>query len=230
MTIIYSSKPLKERVSHDFYPTPIEICRASIIEYTRGILNTNTTKLVLDPGAGDGVWGKAFTKYHNKLFGYKYEITGVELRDCSQPTYRDQWYNKVPYYDCWYNNTDFLTWESEKKFDIILGNPPYKYAEKFLFKCFDLLAPGGTLFFLLRLSFLESKRRYKLLYSKCPPVYVSVSTRRISFTGNQKSDNTAYAIYYWEKGYDGQLWNVGDSTLKWLDWDYDDLTDSENVV
>lgn len=197
MGIIYSTKPLPERRDYDFYPTPPELCKAV---YEANKINVNGKDLqVLDAGAGDGVWGNVLRTVNQSAI-----VTGVELRELPKPEG----------YDIWYTGTDFLKFE-DKKYDLVIGNPPYKFAEEFIRKAMEVVEDYGVVIFLLRLSFLESKKRYEGLFTEFRPIDVSVSVRRVSFSGNKKSDNTAYAVYKWLKGYNKS------TGLNWLDWSYD---------
>lgn len=197
MTIIQTNKELQPRKEFDFYPTPRELC--SSIYRECAILLWNPYLKVLDAGAGDGVWGQEFRKFSPLSI-----ITGVELRDL----------NKPDGYDNWHRSTDFMSFD-EGEYDVVLGNPPYKYAEEFVWKGLELINISGYVIYLLPLSFLESKKRYNSLFMGHAPFTVLVSTRRVSFTGNKKSDNTAYAVYIWSKQ------KRKDSILSWLDWSYD---------
>jgi hypothetical protein len=198
MTIIYSSKKLKQREPYDHYPTPLCVCRAAINVLPEDFYPGD----VLDPGAGNGVWGKAISEKYPRAL-----LCGVELRNIS-PDY--------DCYDVYQSSTDFLDIRGLMNFDLIVGNPPYKHAEEFIQKSYDLLYPDGYLLFLLRLSFLEGNKRYNNFYtSELKPKEVWVSVRRVSFTQDRKSDNTAYGIYLWQKGY------TGDTKLNWLNWEYE---------
>jgi hypothetical protein len=84
-------------------------------------------------------------------------------------------------------------------------------------KSFGLLAPHGQLVFLMRLAMLESQKRYKTWWTHSPIKKVFVSPRRISFTGDGKSDDTAYALFVWQEGYEGA------TLLDWIWWDYDNI-------
>ena len=139
MTIIYSSKPLRERDPHDFFPTPKEIVRAILKDYSE---RRSSPATIFDPGCGDGVWGEVAKEiWPNSI------ICGVDIRDVP----------KNNSYDIWHNNTDFLDYKFDyKSCDLVIGNPPFKYAEQFLEKCI-----GTNVIFLLRSSFLESKKRYQ---------------------------------------------------------------------
>lgn len=206
MTIIQTTKALADRYTNDLYPTPVEFCRAALdtLHLQKDFRN------ILDPGAGLGAWGKAvneLTKIDERFSNSK--LIGVEL---DEDTYPDD-----NYYDEWVTK-DFLEIETHRKFDLIIGNPPYRQAEEFVRKSFELLAKGGIVLFLLRLSFLEGQARGKNLWKQYPPWIVHVISKRISFTGNRKSDETAYALYRWEEPY---LHFSHPSALTWLDWDYE---------
>lgn len=197
MTIIYSSKPLREREPSDFYPTPKELIRAVLKDYA---YNHSEPKSILDPGCGDGVWGEVA-----KEFWPNAKITGIDIRKIPRNNSYDNWIT-----DDFLNSKNYMV---AQNFDLVIGNPPFKYAEQFLDLCM-----GTNVIFLLRASFLESKKRYEKYYrhkDKCP-TEVKISTRRISFTGNKKSDNTMYGIYYWLKSN-----FISQTRLGWLDWDYD---------
>ncbi len=199
MTIIYSHKPLGERKPNDFYKTPIELCRSALKILPEGFPSFR----VLDPGCGDGVWGKAYREIKSLEDSM---LIGVDIRDVGE----------LPEYDKVHIGDFRNFYDPILGFNLVFGNPPYRFAEEFIDISLDVLREGGYLLFLLRLAFLESDKRYKKYYnSGLNPKEVYVSTRRISFTENKKSDNTAYGIYLWQKGW------KGDTTLKWLNWTYD---------
>jgi len=196
MPIITTTKQLRPRTAHDFYPTPIELCYSAL-----RLINTHPYR-VYDPGAGDGVWGDAARILWDDTF-----IEGCDLRNIPQPTAYDHWTNQ-----CDYLKTDFRF-----PFDVIMGNPPYRYAEQFIRQSLRFVRPsganGGYIIFLLRLAFLESQTRGRGLWLEHPPKSIHVLVSRPSFTGNGKTDATAYAIYIWQKGW------TGITELKWLDWE-----------
>lgn len=95
---------------------------------------------------------------------------------------------------------DFLQWETEERFDIIIGNPPFSQAEQHVRKATTLLNQYGRVIFLLRLSFLCSKKRSKL-FGDFPLNSLYPVVPRPSFTGNG-NDNSEYAVFEWVSGYD----------------------------
>jgi predicted RNA methylase len=210
--IIQTSKQLRPRQKLDLYPTPVEAVRRylDIIPFEEIKCNPFNKNDVLDPGAGNGVWGWELSKRLGIMSCTSY---GLEYRDI-RPDYQ---------FDEWITGVDYLVWEPDQKFDIIVGNPPYgvdasgkkdkKTAEKWIRKSYDLLKDGGFICFLLRLGFLEGQHRYSF-WKEYPPRRVWVSSRRPSFTGNRKTDATSYSVYLWQKGYQGK------TELDWMMWDY----------
>lgn len=213
MTIIYSDKPLRLRYKNDLYPTPVEFCKAALDTLT---MNKDFGN-VLDPGAGLGAWGKALRD--NAKFTLS-NLVGVEL---DIDTYPDG-----EYYNEWFVN-DYLTWKTDMRFDLIMGNPPYGQAEEFVRKSFELLNPGGIVLFLLRLSFLESQKRGNGLWKEYAPRVVHVISRRVSFTGNRKSDETAYGLYRWQEHQLEGFYATGPPFLNWLEWNYSGEVDSISI-
>lgn len=210
MTIIHSSTKTRPRPKHDVYETPYEVAY-SALQYIKPSLKYNE---VLDIGAGNGVWGTAFVD----RFGDN-EITGVDIRDVSMP----------PAYKYWHRNFDlFAMYQSEiqKKFDIVIGNPPYNLAEECV--RFALSRKPNEVLMLLKLSFLESIKRGHGLFEEFPPYAVYVSMRRISFFKTKKSSTGDYAtaLFHWKRDdrsridpytYENYTWACG-TQIKW--WDY----------
>jgi hypothetical protein len=202
MTIIVERG--KDRHEMDYYETPQAFAATALYHIP---CQSNFVKTALDPGTGRGVWGKALRLYNTEAMLEGVEIQpfgdiGADVDDLAKA------YNK-------YWHDDFLTWKAQHKYDLIMGNPPYKLAHEFVDKCLDLLAPNGQLIFLLRLAMLESQKRYKTWWTYSPIKKVIVSPKRISFTGDGRSDDTAYALFVWQNGWDGNV------TLDWMWWDYD---------
>ncbi len=186
-------KGLKRRKEYDFYSTPLEFCKAAV-----NIINDFNPTFICDPGAGNGVWGKILKeKFPNSM------LNGVEIQPFDKPIWYDNWYLG-----------DYLKYEPfTYKYDLIIGNPPYSLAEEFIRHSFNILSDNGYIVFLLRLSFLESKKRARSLFKEFPPLNVYISVSRISFTCDGKSDDQAYAVFKWAKNRT-QNWFIG----SWLDW------------
>lgn len=205
--IITTDKEMRERDPHDFYPTPSALCVAALNLLPKYF----TPRRVLDPGAGAGVWGEVARARWSEAY-----MVGVELRDDATPNAA---------YDDWQTG-DFMLYGGSG-YDLVIGNPPYKYAEKFIRLSNEMLAPGGWIVFLLRLAFLEGQDRGAGLWREMPPQSVHVLSRRPSFitSGAKKgnTDATAYAVYVWRKPHNDQ------TTLLWLDWNPEPISEMKQV-
>jgi hypothetical protein len=211
MPIIQVKGELPKRVKLDVYPTPIEYARAAL-KRTNMFCGITSHPRVLDPGAGSGIWGQAVREQFPCA-----EIHGTEIRDVPKPEHYDFWH--LGNFENFSAKDGFFRLPT--KFDLIVGNPPYYVLEAFMDKSLELLEDSGVLSFLLPTSFSESKKRYLKYFSKTDyrkPVLILNSVRRISFTGNGKSNATAYAQYVWMKH---KSTCVGSVPTDWLDWNYD---------
>lgn len=101
---------------------------------------------------------------------------------------------------------DFLELDIDKKYDVIIGNPPYSLAKEFVEKSLNCLKDDGVLIFLLRTAFLESKSRYEF-WQKNPLSGLYTLSKRPSFTG-KGTDATSYSWFVWDKGSDKQTIKV----------------------
>jgi len=92
--------------------------------------------------------------------------------------------------------TDFTKIDlGSARFDVVVTNPPFIFAQEFLDKC---LAHSNKVIFLLRLNYLESKSRYQFFMDNSPKCVYVMSERPKFF--NNKTDSIAYAWFVWEKG------------------------------
>lgn len=184
----------KQRDKNDYYPTKKEDILKSL-----NIIGTQKINKVLDLASGSGVWGETFLEYYDDG---NIEITAVDIQN----------FPKNDKFDNWYMDYDFLKENNSDKlgnFDLIISNPPYKYAQEFIEKSFELLNNNGQMIMLLRLSFLESQKRYEF-FKKYKPKEIQVFSKRPSFTGDGKTFPMAFATYNWVKDFSG------DTKLSWI--------------
>lgn len=140
-------------------------------------------------------------------------------------------------FDYGYNNfnkkLDFLKIDAANKdlyqqYDIIT-NPPYSLSEEFVLKSIEVCKNKCAL--LLKIQFLETEFRFKHIFSKYPPKFIYVFSRRQAcskFDDFYQRDNDGnilynkkgeplkvgsavlYCWFIWEKGYNGY------PMVKWL--------------
>ena len=210
-------KSERPRRKFDFYETPYGLCKTSLFKMAQdeAIELGKPFKLydVLDPGSGSGIWGTALKHFYSSDTVAP-NITGIDI----------QYFLPNGSYDFWFVNSNFLDepWSSlpdSDLFDLVIGNPPYGLAEEFVRQSLNVLCEGGRCFFLLRLAFLESKKRHLGLFTDFQPKRVYVLSRRPSFfssseDGKKTTDAMAYAMFLWQKGWEGK------TELDWLYWEY----------
>lgn len=105
----------------------------------------------------------------------------------------------------------------KQKFDWIVTNPPYKLAEPFIRKSYNLLKDNGKMAFFLRIQFLESVQRYQLFQDLPLQKVYAFSKRQTPWKNGQQTNNgkkwastICFAWFVWQKGYQGQ------PTIDWI--------------
>ena len=209
MTTIYvnKDKELPERKTHDLYETERNLIVAA---YDYEIPDKRSLK-VLDIGAGDGRWGEEVKWINKDVY-----LVGVEIDpNRERPLGFNEWYN-----------CDFLTWETDEKFDLIVANPPYYKAEEIIRKAWNMLANDGSMIMLLRLAFQAGsddrgvvKGRYQSLWNEIYPYQVKICSRRPSFYDGG-TNGTDYGVYYWSKDAEGKCIGIPRQwTVKLMNYD-----------
>ena len=121
-----------------------------------------------------------------------------------------------------YDNTivgDFLSLNTEQRFDAIITNPPYSLAKEFAEKGLSLLKKGGKMALFLKLQFLEGSKR-KEFFEKYPPKYIYVFRNRMATwklgspinpdTGKKWAETICFAWFIWEEG------STTEPIIRWL--------------
>lgn len=98
---------------------------------------------------------------------------------------------------------DFL--QSNEKFDgDIITNPPYKYCTEFILKALDSVKEGNKVAMFLKLTTLESQKRYDEIFKNYQPktVYVFAKRKKCLKNGIDSGTSSAvcYAWFVWVKG------------------------------
>lgn len=107
-----------------------------------------------------------------------------------------------------YPNTDavdYLTYDSDEKFDLIMTNPPYSLGKEFVNKSMSMLNKDGYLIMFLKIQFLEGIKR-KPMFDKYPPKYIYVFRKRMGTwrngeefddDGKHRSTTMCHAWFVW---------------------------------
>jgi hypothetical protein len=180
-----------ERIPDDAYYTPREFIE--LLARYEDLSGAN----FLEPAAGDG----RMLEFVKCDFAQLIEIRAEaipDLENLADAAYRETKSHKMAIY-----GEDFLAWDPDhqKKFDIILTNPPFSLCLEFARKCLKHLNPGGRCIMLLRQNFLASDTRYK--FNKVAPLkHVIFLSNRPRFVNNG-TDRYDYAWFVWQEGFTG---------------------------
>lgn len=176
--------PENGRVENDYYATNPKAVEMLLTNYTFDAAT------ILEPCVGGGHIANAI----NNFFANQRVITGLDLVDRGYPNTIVQ---------------DFLTWETDRKFEGIITNPPFSLAQEFIKKGMELLTDDGQMAMFLKIQFLEGAKR-KEFFEKYPPKYIYVFRNRMATwnNGNEVDPNTGkrwattmcHAWFIWEKG------------------------------
>lgn len=185
------------RDPRDFYPTPVGLVSATLN------LISGAPNFVLDPCAGQGVWGEVARRKWNAA-----HIAGVDL---FFPDHH-------PAYNVW-EHTDFLHCPTQPVFDLVMMNPPYgKKAMAFIQHARRCLKPSGQLIALVLIGLLAAQSRLDFWTIDYSPEEVYILPRRPNFRGKgggSGTDKYNYMVVLW-----GSESNPHDPALRWLEWNY----------
>ena len=173
-----------DRHKSDYYVTPKDMIELFIKE--SGLRLAQHEK-VLDPCAGgqvlngEVVFGMPYVDVISTLTSLD-NITTLDIRDDSLAQHK----------------VDFLEWEFDKDYQLIITNPPFdcslEIAKKSIEHC---KKTKGTVVLLQRLNFLGSKSR-KPFFDENPPTYIFVHHKRPKFTNTPGTDSIEYAHFVWD--------------------------------
>ena len=165
-----------EIVILDAYYTPEKLAAALV-----DLLPIRPGEAVLEPSCGGGAFVRALLKKTPEVVAMDLdpEAPGLALTLSA----------------C----ADFLSIMPRIKPRWIVGNPPYNAAQKHVEHALE--ASAQHVAFLLRLGFLESKKRLGF-WRRHPCRKVFALSERPSFTGGG-TDSAAYALFWWDKNHRG---------------------------
>lgn len=208
--MVIITKDKKTRWKDDFYPTPLVLCESIVSNLVDKLPFVRIPGVrVLDPGCGNGHFGVAIKHHFPNC-----HLVGIDTVDRLSNSIYASVYDEFLVGDFTQPGTIGLYGKDTKTdFRLIIGNPPFKYAESFVRISHAICS--GQIVFLLKLAFLEGQDRLKSFWPKYPPNNVFVLDSRVSWDGTGKSNDQAHAIFKWNIPY-GSVY--GHTLLSWLKW------------
>lgn len=185
--------PKNKRVENDYYATNPKAVEMLLKQYD--IFGYN----ILEPCVGEGHIVNAIKDFYTN----DRNITCMDLVDRGFPNTIVQ---------------DFLTYNTSKKYDAIITNPPYSLAKEFVEKGMELLNENGQMAMFLKIQFLEGAKR-RQLFEKYPPKYIYVfrnrmatwnNGRELDENGKRWATTMCHAWFIWEKG------STTEPIVRWL--------------
>lgn len=133
----------------DFYPTPTKLIHKMLSK-----IDFRCIRSVLEPSAGKGDLLEGINKkfecaqYSSYNKDKKYDIDAIELDNNLQYILQGKQLRLV--------HDDFLTYNTYKKYDVIIMNPPFSSGDKHLLKAIDMQQKGGEIVCLLNAETLKN--------------------------------------------------------------------------
>lgn len=180
-TLGASNHSLHDREENDYYATdPVALEKL--------LKKESFNHYVLEPAVGCG-------HLANVLIDNGYDVKCFDIIDRGYPGTEKK---------------DFLSWEREPDDLIrdIITNPPYSKALQFIEHAIEQSEEGTKIAMLLKIQFLEGKKR-RAFFEKSPPKNIYVFSERINCAKNGDFKNlksgkaVCYAWFIWIKGFQG---------------------------
>lgn len=162
---------LRDREVDDYYATDPKSVTLFLEKFPLQVRG-EPARTILEPCCGGGHITRTLLEHDPGLEILSFDIAdrGYEKTDCIQ---------------------DFLTWEPDRKYDMVLTNPPYKLAQEFVEKSLDCISDGGKVAMFLNISFITGEKRKNSLYAKnlLESMYVFGKRQGVWRNGQEKDEN-----------------------------------------
>ena len=172
----------------DFYPTP-----APLIEKMLEGVKFDEVFSVLEPSAGKGDLAEGISKIFEKRTysrwgGRDLDMDCIELQPELQMILKGKGYRVV--------HNDFLTYNTFKRYDLIISNPPFSQGAKHLLKMLDMQENGGGVICLLNAETLRNPytAERKVLLQRLTALQADIQYIEGAFLGAERKTDVEIAI------------------------------------
>ena len=124
-----------------FYPTP-----KNLVDQMLELVDWDRVQFALEPSAGKGDIAQGIRE-RMKVKQKPLQLDCVEIDSDLRAVLRQRGFTVV--------ENDFLEWDAQTRYDLIVMNPPFKDGDRHLLHALDLMKHGGQIVCLLNASTLE---------------------------------------------------------------------------
>ena len=179
-----------------FYPTPGKLCGEMI-----GMIDWKDVYTILEPSAGKGDlvsavkkyceygYGKKTTRYHN---GKRIDVDCIEIDENLRYVLSGKQYRVV--------HDDFMTYNTQKRYDLIIMNPPFSVGAKHLLRAIEMQRDGGQIVCLLNAETIRNPftAERKLLTNRIEKYGAKVKYVEDAFKRAERPADVEVAIVYFD--------------------------------
>ncbi len=191
----YQIKELPSGDNSDFFPTPSYLAGKMLAS-----VKWKKLKTVLEPSAGKGnivecvqAYGKAYVKYRDEYYSrsLNLDIDCIEIDANLRYILMGKNFRVV--------HDDFLTYNTQKRYDLIIMNPPFSNGDEHLLKALEMQEnSGGQIVCLLNAETLRNPytNRHKLLLQKLNKHGAQIEYVKNAFKRAERKTDTVIALVY----------------------------------
>lgn len=182
-----------DRARSTFYPTPVALADKLLEDIDNHFVHS-----VLEPSAGKGDLAMAFVQKRRRWTGHYYrndedavkafDIDCIEIDPTLRQTLEGAGFRVV--------HDDFLTFETQKRYDLILMNPPFDQGAEHLLKALELAERGGKVRCLLNAETLRNpcSEARRQLVKKLAEYGANVECKSNAFSSAERRTDVEIAI------------------------------------
>ncbi|MED3562285.1 DNA N-6-adenine-methyltransferase [Bacillus xiapuensis] len=175
--------------NQDFYPTPVTLIRKML-----SFIDFRTIRTVLEPSAGRGDIVEQIEKQFKNTQYYRhekrYDIDSIELDNNLRHILQGKNYRVV--------HDDFLNYNTYKRYDLIVMNPPFSQGDKHLLKAIEMQQQGGKIVCLLNSETLKNpySNIRKELTQQLEKYNAKIEYINDAFTNAERKTNVETALIF----------------------------------
>lgn len=184
------------KTDSEFYPTPRKLCGEMI-----GLIDWKNVYTILEPSAGKGDIVDAIKKYCEYGYGKKLthhysdkriDVDCIEIDENLRYVLSGKQYRVV--------HDDFMTYNTQKRYDLIIMNPPFSVGAKHLLRAIEMQREGGQIVCLLNAETIRNPftAERKLLANRIEKYGAKVKYVKDAFKHAERPADVEVAIVYFD--------------------------------